>query len=80
MTNYQVMKSGNDFAMVKVNLQTGRKNQVRVHMQDLGHPVIGDKKYGARTNPIGRLGLHAMVLAFKHPINKEPLRFTTPVG
>lgn len=79
VTKYQVMKSGRDYAMVKVSLQTGRKNQVRVHMQDLGHSVVGDKKYGAQTNPIKRLGLHAMVLAFRHPMNNEPLRFSTPV-
>lgn len=79
VTRYEVMKAGRDYAMIRLSLQTGRKNQVRVHMQDLGHPVVGDKKYGARTNPIGRLGLHAMVLVFKHPVNHELLTFNTPV-
>jgi len=65
--------------MLKVKLETGRKNQLRVHMQDIGHPVIGDKKYGSKTNPIGRLALHAWVLAFTHPINNERLRFETPI-
>jgi len=79
ITHYSVMKSGKDFAMLKVDLQTGRKNQVRVHAKDIGHPVIGDKKYGAQTNPIGRLGLHARVLAFRHPVSNEPLMFETPI-
>ncbi|MCD4698073.1 MAG: RluA family pseudouridine synthase [Bacteroidales bacterium] len=78
-TQYEVIKSGRDYSMLKVNLETGRKNQVRVHMQDMGHPVIGDKKYGSKTNPIRRLGLHAWVLSFRHPVNNEPLRFETPI-
>ena len=79
ITNYKVIKSGKEYSMLKLNLETGRKNQVRVHMQDIGHPVIGDRKYGSITNPIGRLGLHAWVLAFNHPVNNKPLRFETPV-
>ena len=79
VTNYQVMKSGSEYSMLKVKLETGRKNQVRVHMQDIGHPVAGDKKYGSKTNPIGRLALHAWVLGFSHPISNKPLRFETPV-
>lgn len=79
VTHYQVIKSGNGFSMLKVNLESGKKNQVRVHMKDLGHPVIGDKKYGSKVNPIGRLGLHARVLAFRHPVNGEPMRFETSV-
>jgi len=79
ITNYQVMRVNKDFSMLKVSLETGKKNQVRVHMQDIGHPVIGDKKYGSRINPIGRLGLHAWVLAFKHPVNHELMRFETSI-
>ena len=48
-------------------------------MQSIGHPIIGDEKYGAKTNPIGRLGLHAWVLGFKHPITQEPMHFETPI-
>lgn len=62
---------------MKINLETGKKNQIRVHMQDLGHPVIGDKKYGSTQNPIKRLGLHAWVLAFTHPITNKEMRFQT---
>lgn len=79
VTQYQVMKTGKGYSLLKVSLRTGRKNQIRVHMKDIEHPVAGDKKYGSRTNPIGRLGLHALVLAFKHPVNKELLRFNTPI-
>jgi len=79
VTHYEVMKSGWDYSMLKVNLETGKKNQIRVHMQDIGLPVIGDKKYGSETNPIRRLGLHAWVLVFRHPVNNESLRFKTPI-
>jgi 23S rRNA pseudouridine1911/1915/1917 synthase len=79
ITHYEVLKQNADFALLKVNLETGRKNQIRVHLQDLGHSIIGDKKYGAVTNPIARLGLHAWVLAFVHPITHEKLRFETTV-
>ncbi|MCD4736789.1 MAG: RNA pseudouridine synthase [Bacteroidales bacterium] len=79
VTRYEVIKSGREYSMMKVNLETGKKNQVRVHMQDIGHPVIGDKKYGSGSNPIGRLGLHSWVLALKHPVSNELLRFETPI-
>jgi len=61
--------------MLQINLETGRKHQIRVHMQDLGHPLIGDKKYGSHLNPIKRMGLHAQGLAFTHPATGELCRF-----
>ena len=79
ITNYTVLKSTADYALLELELETGRKNQIRVHMQDIGHPIAGDSKYGAETNPIGRLGLHAEVLAFEHPITGEPMKFDAPV-
>lgn len=79
ITHYRVMRKSAHYTMLKVELETGRKNQIRVHMQEIGHPIIGDKKYGAGISPIGRVGLHARVLAFKHPITKEPLRFETAI-
>ena len=79
ITHYKLKKAGEHFSMLTVNLDSGKKNQIRVHMQDLGHPVIGDKKYGSKTNPVRRLGLHSWILAFNHPINKEPLRFQTSI-
>lgn len=79
ITHYEVIQSNQQFSLLKVNLETGRKNQIRVHMQDLGHSVVGDKKYGSTLNPISRLGLHAWVLGFTHPITKEKFRFETKI-
>ncbi|AKD58554.1 RluA family pseudouridine synthase [Spirosoma radiotolerans] len=79
ITNYKVLKANNGYALLELELETGRKNQIRVHMQDIGHPVVGDAKYGAATDPIGRLGLHAEVLAFKHPITDQAMHFNAPV-
>lgn len=79
VTNYKVIKSSKQFSLLEVKLETGRKNQIRVHMKDIGHPVTGDKKYGAKLNPIGQMGLHARVLSFKHPVSGKILRFDTPV-
>jgi len=79
ITHYKVIKKNAKFSLLEVNLETGRKNQIRVHMQDIKHSVIGDKKYGSTINPISRLGLHAQVLAFTHPITKAPMRFETPI-
>ncbi|MDR0865704.1 MAG: RluA family pseudouridine synthase [Candidatus Symbiothrix sp.] len=79
VTHYRLLRKNDAYSMLKVELETGRKNQIRVHMQDIGHPIIGDKKYGAAPSPIGRLGLHARVLAFVHPVTREVMRFETPV-
>lgn len=79
VTHYNVVKKNKQYSLLKVNLETGRKNQIRVHMQLIGHSVVGDKKYGSTVSPIKRLGLHAQVLAFTHPINKETMRYETPV-
>jgi 23S rRNA pseudouridine1911/1915/1917 synthase len=62
-----------------VNLETGRKNQIRVHMQDIGHSVVGDKKYGAFSSPFKRLGLHAQKLSFIHPITGKKMMFETEI-
>jgi 23S rRNA pseudouridine1911/1915/1917 synthase len=79
ITHYKVLKQRNDFALLEVNLETGRKNQIRVHMQDIGHSIVGDKKYGAITSPLRRLGLHAQILSFRHPKTGMIVRFETPV-
>lgn len=71
VTNYEVIKEGALYSMLRVQIATGRKNQIRVHMQDIGHPIAGDKKYGAKTNPIGRLALHAHVLEFFYPYTQK---------
>jgi 23S rRNA pseudouridine1911/1915/1917 synthase len=79
VTKYKVIKQDKQFSMLKVILDTGRKNQIRVHMKEMGHPVVGDKKYGAKTNPIQRMGLHANLLVFKHPVTEAELRFESPI-
>jgi 23S rRNA pseudouridine1911/1915/1917 synthase len=78
ITHYKVLKRGEEFSLLEVELETGRKNQIRVHMKELGHPVAGDKKYGSKLNPLRRTCLHANILAFKHPITGEELSFETP--
>jgi len=75
ITNYQVIKETSNYSMLDIRLETGRKNQIRVHMKDIGHPVVGDKVYGARTNPLKRLALHANKLEFKHPFSHEVMCF-----
>src|SRR5699024_2066078 len=79
ITHYKVIKSNDNFSLLQVQLETGRKNQIRVHMQDIGHPVVGDKKYGSKQNVIRRLGLHAKVLSFKHPTTGQELEFKADV-
>ena len=78
ITNYRVIKSNDEFSLLEIELETGRKNQIRVHMESIGHPIVGDRKYGSTTT-IGRLALHARVLEFYHPMTSEPLHFETPV-
>lgn len=79
ITHYKTINYKRGFSLLKVNLETGRKNQIRVHMQDIKHPVVGDKKYGATTSPLERLGLHAQVLAFNHPKTGRLIRFESPI-
>lgn len=79
VTHYRVLKKNKNYSLLEVELETGRKNQIRVHLQELGHSIIGDKKYGATNNPISRLGLHARVLAFRHPVTGAEQRFKTPI-
>ena len=73
VTHYRTMSKGRGYAVLDVAIDTGRKNQIRVHMADLGCPVAGDKKYGAGTNPLGRLCLHAGELRLTHPVSGEEL-------
>ena len=79
VTHYNVLKSSNGCSLVECELETGRKNQIRVHMADLGHPVVGDHKYGASSDPAKRLCLHAYMLCFVHPVTGKRMRFETPV-
>ena len=79
ITHYKVIKENNGYSLLDVEIFTGRKNQIRVCMQDLGHPIIGDTKYGHTKNPINRLGLHAHVLEFIHPVTNEKIRIEAPI-
>jgi len=79
VTGYKVLKKSNKYSLLEVTPQTERKNQIRIHMKDIGHPVLGDKKYGADQNPMRRLALHAHILGFRHPVSGENLRFEAPV-
>lgn len=79
VTKYNVLEEGGGYSLVECELLTGRKNQIRVHMAELGHPVVGDHKYGSADDSIRRLGLHAYMLCFRHPVNGKLLRFETPI-
>lgn len=78
VTHYHTIKRANGFSLLELQLETGRKNQIRVHMQSLGHPVAGDERYGCEMNPLGRLALHAFKLCFYHPVTHEWMEFETP--
>ena len=80
ITHYRTIKRANGYSLVELDLETGRKNQIRVHMQDLGHPIAGDGRYGGEnySNPIGRLALHAFKLCFYHPVTGDLMEFETP--
>jgi 23S rRNA pseudouridine1911/1915/1917 synthase len=79
VTHYKTVKSVKGFSMLEVRLETGRKNQIRAHLSEAGHPVAGDQFYGATTNPLGRLGLHAKLLGFDHPTTGERMTFSAPL-
>jgi 23S rRNA pseudouridine1911/1915/1917 synthase len=77
VTNYTTLKRNNGLSLVELQLQTGRTNQIRVHMKDLKHPVLGDEKYGEKTDKVNRLCLHAKNLCFYHPITKQLMKFNS---
>ena len=78
ITHYKVMKTNGTYSLLDVNIDTGRKNQIRVHLGERGHHIIGDDKYGEPANPIKRLGLHAYELDFIHPFTGKLMKFTAP--
>lgn len=78
-TAYTVTAENNKFSLLEVSLLTGRKHQIRVHLSEIGHPVVGDEKYGRKNDPHKRLALHAKSLSFKHPFTGKPLSFETEV-
>lgn len=79
VTRYKVIGRGHGLSLTEFSLDTGRKNQIRVHASEMGHPICGDKKYGAKLSKLGRLCLHAKTLRFAHPITKKDMYFESPV-
>lgn len=79
VTRYKVAGRGHGLSLVEFTLDTGRKNQIRVHASEMGHPICGDRKYGAKQSRLGRLCLHAKTLRFAHPITRKDMYFESPV-
>jgi 23S rRNA pseudouridine1911/1915/1917 synthase len=79
ITEYKKIKSNNKYSWVDINLKTGRKNQIRVHFKSIGHPLVGDIKYGNKSSEFNRLCLHAYELSFINPINNKKMVFTSPI-
>lgn len=78
VTHYRKLDANDEYSLLEVELETGKKNQIRTQMEAIGHPIVGDRKYGAKTT-IGRLALHAYILEFHHPATDELMHFETPV-
>lgn len=76
-TTYKRIKANRKYSLLEIKINTGRKNQIRVHLSDISHPIVGDKKYNAKTNPVNRLCLHAYSLKFINPINNKKYFFKT---
>lgn len=73
ITKYNPIKTNKEYSLLQIEIFTGRKNQIRVHMESINHPIVGDKKYGAKKNPIRRMCLHATYLDFIHPITNKKI-------
>ena len=80
ITNYKTLRKQGRFALVQMNLETGRRNQIRVQMRELGHPLLKDPIYGYRddNSPLKRLALHAFKLCFHHPVTEKDIKLETP--
>ena len=79
ITRYKRLDCRHGYSLMELSLATGRKNQIRVHMKDLGHPIVGDRKYGAKSSPLRRMALHARTLRFVHPVTRKDMLFETPI-
>ncbi len=78
VTHWRLLARGNGRSLLQLRLETGRKNQIRVHMQDFKHPIVGDRRYGGTEDPLGRVCLHAAELGFTHPTTGQTLRLVSP--
>lgn len=76
VTHYRTIDTNGRYSLLEITLETGRKNQIRTHLSEAGHPVVGDRLYGSSINPLDRLGLHAKLLGFRHPATGKKLVFT----
>ena len=79
ITHYEVLEESRDYSLLRVKIDTGRKNQIRVQLADKGHPIVGDDKYSDGEGPLKRLGLHASALEFRHPLTKETVSLRAPI-
>jgi len=79
ITEYKVLKESRGFSLLEIHLLTGRKHQIRVHLSEKGHPVVGDRKYGKANDPHGTLALHARSISFTHPVSGRRLTFETGI-
>jgi RluA family pseudouridine synthase len=79
VTHYRTIETNGRFSLLEIRLETGRKNQIRTHLAEAGHPIAGDRLYGSTINPLGRLGLHAKLLGFDHPTTGQRMTFTAPL-
>ncbi len=78
VTHYRVLRRLSNITSLEVTLETGRKNQIRAHMAEAGHPIVGDRAYGSTMDPFGRIGLHAFLLGFDHPVDRRRVQFQIP--
>ncbi|GHV94875.1 hypothetical protein AGMMS50293_11950 [Spirochaetia bacterium] len=78
VTRWKLLRQGRNYSLLSLELETGRRNQIRAHLAFIGHPVAGDRKYGAQTNPLKRLALHAEALSFHHPHDGRLMEFVSP--
>lgn len=79
ITDYEKVANNNKYSLLKINISTGRRNQIRCHMHDINHPIVGDNRYLSKTNPINRLALHASKLIITDPITKNDFIFVSNI-
>ena len=79
ITDYEKIANNNKYSLLKINISTGRRNQIRCHMHDINHPIVGDNRYQSKTNPINRLALHASKLIITDPITKNDFIFVSNI-
>lgn len=78
ITDYERIKYNNKYSLIRILISTGRRNQIRCHMHDISHPIVGDNKYKSKSNPINRLCLHANILKIKNPLTNKVMTFISP--